>query len=199
MKRFTGLIGFLVLCIGCASFTVNYDFDQEFDFFSIKTYNWLPIPEKAQINELAVKHVKFAVNNEMKAKGFQMTSENPDVLIALHGGKEKKVDVQEWGYTYGDYNYHHWGPYHPWGFDRDTVAPPLPPGPSFRDYSEYRRGTDTYEYEVGTLIIDIVDAKKKELIWRGTGTGIIDPGKTSEQINEVVKKLLENFPPVKKK
>lgn len=198
MKRFIGLIGFLMLCIGCASLTVNYDFDQEFDFSSIKTYDWLPIPQKALINELAVKHIKFAVNNEMKAKGFQMASKDPDVLIALHGGKEKKVDVQEWGYTYGDYNYNYWGPHHPREFDHGAFAPPVIPGPSFRDYSEYRKGTDTYEYEVGTLIIDIVDAKKKELIWRGTGTGIIDPGKTSEQTNEVVKKLLENFPPVKK-
>jgi hypothetical protein len=51
---------------------------------------------------------------------------------------------------------------------------------------------------LGTLIIDIVDAEKKSLVWRGTAVGVVEPGRTMEQINETVKKMLANFPPVKK-
>jgi hypothetical protein len=47
-------------------------------------------------------------------------------------------------------------------------------------------------------VLDFVDAKKKELVWRGTASGVIDPGKTAEQINEVITKMLENFPPPKR-
>jgi len=150
------------------------------------------VPEKAEgiakTNELTTKHIKLAVNRELISKGLELRSENPDMLIALHGGKEKKVDVQEWGYAYGDRDYQYWG-YHP---------RPWVPEPMGRDI-EYRRGTDTYEYEVGTLIVDFVDAKTKSLIWRGRATGVVDPDIGSEKINEIIKKLLENFPPSKKK
>jgi hypothetical protein len=74
----------------------------------------------------------------------------------------------------------------------------MPVTPEGRDYFEYRRGVDTYEYEVGTLVLDFVDAKKKELVWRGTASGVIDPGKTAEQIDGIIAKLLDNFPPPKR-
>ena len=190
MKRCATIIGLLVLCFGCATINVTHDYDPEFDFSRVETYDWMPIPEKSQYNELTVKHIKLAVNRELGAKGLRMTSENPQMLIAIHGGKERRVDVQEWGYAYDDRNYQSWGTWH----RRD---PFLTPGGT--DRLEYRRGTDTYEYDVGTLIIDFVDAQKKSLIWRGTASGVVDPGKTAEQVNESVRRLLENFPPGVKK
>jgi hypothetical protein len=190
MKRCVGLIGFIILCFGCATLNVTYDYDPEFDFSRVETYDWMPIPEKSQFNELTVKHIKLAVNRELGTKGLRITSDNPQILIAIHGGKETRVDVQEWGYAYDDRAFRSWGAWH----RRD---PFLTPGGT--DRLEYRRGTDTYEYEVGTLIIDFVDASKKSLIWRGAASGVVDPGKTSEQVNESVRRLLENFPPGTKK
>jgi hypothetical protein len=76
---------------------------------------------------------------------------------------------------------------------------PYPADPHGRENIEYRRGTDTYEYEVGTLIIDFVDAKKKELIWRGIATGVVNPNITAEDIDRIVAKIMENYPPVIKK
>ena len=188
MKRYSGLVVFFLLVAGCATVDVSYDFDQQFNFTGIKTYDWLPLPEKTQWNELTLKHINYAVNNELQAKGLAMTSKNPDILIALHGGKEKRVDVQEWGYAFDDRNFYHGG-----HFPGRWRTDPFDTG-----YTEYRRGTDTYEYELGTLIIDIVDAEKKSLVWRGTAVGVVEPGRTMEQINETVKKMFVNFPPVKK-
>jgi Domain of unknown function (DUF4136) len=188
MKRFTILIGFLLFWAGCATFNVNYDFDPEADFSRFKTYSWLPPSEKSPINELTAKRIKIAVEKQLKEKGLTLTLENPDMLIIPSGGKEKRVDVQEWGYGHDDRDYTG-GTWYPRG---------LPGAPEGRDYFEYRRGVDTFEYEVGTLVVDFFDAKKRELVWRGTATGIIDPGNTAEQINEVITKMLANFPPPKK-
>jgi len=51
----------------------------------------------------------------------------------------------------------------------------------------------------GTLVIDIVDKAKKELIWRGLGTGVVqnysDHEKLQASIDEYVRKILNNFPP----
>jgi hypothetical protein len=188
------LIMGLVFAAGCAGMDVHYDFDREVNFALIQTYDWMSVPQKTKDNELTLKHIKSAVNKQLQAKGLNVTSNNPDVLIAVHGGKEKKVDVQEWGYAYRDRDYYNTGAYYPYMYP--TPYPVDPPG---RENIEYRRGTDTYEYEVGTLIIDFVNAKKKELIWRGIATGVVDSNMTAEDIDRIVAKIMENYPPVIKK
>jgi len=184
----------LAFFTGCAALDVHYDFDREVDFALIQTYDWMSVPQKTQDNELTLKHIKSAVNKQLQAKGLTVTSDSPDVLIALHGGKEKKVDVQEWGYAYRDRDYYNTGSYYP-----HMYPTPYPVDPHGRENIEYRRGTDTYEYEVGTLIIDFVDAKKKELIWRGIATGVVDSNMTAEDVDRIVAKIMENYPPVIRK
>ena len=52
---------------------------------------------------------------------------------------------------------------------------------------------------VGTLAIDMVDAKTKQMAWRGLGTKEIDtnakPDKREENINKAVEKIFRNYPP----
>ena len=189
MLRYGILMLSLFLFAGCASFDVNYDYDQTVDFASIKTFDWMPVFTKPWGNELTVKHIKRAVDNQLEAKGLRMSSAHPDILIALHGGKKKKIDVQEWGYAYRDNDFYHSGPFY---------RRPFYGEPFGRDSVEYRRGTDTYEYEVGTIILDFVDTGKKELIWRGMATGVVGTDMTPEEINTIVAKILINYPPPKK-
>ncbi len=58
---------------------------------------------------------------------------------------------------------------------------------------------DTYikEYELGTLVIDLVDVSANKLVWRGLANGIIT-GKQDDMektINEAVKAILSKYPP----
>jgi len=52
---------------------------------------------------------------------------------------------------------------------------------------------------MGTLVIDLADAKKGELAWRGMGVKEVNtqakPEKRDKSINEAVKKIFKNFPP----
>jgi hypothetical protein len=170
------------LIAGCASMSVNYDYDQRVNFATLKTYNWLPTPPKSEVNQLTIRNIEFAVGKQLQAKGLGMSEENPDFLIAVHVTKQTKVDTEQWGYAYGSGNFFHGGRYQRFGG-----------GPS--DY-EFRRGTDTYVYDIGTLIIDFVDPRTKELIWRGTATAEIDPSAPqTELVNKAVAGVLENFPP----
>ena len=167
------LMGFVVSC--STIYGVQYDYDKQADFKSLKTYDWMTVPEKADIDSLNVERVKKAVNAELQAKGLMMTSNNPDFLIAEHMGKKDKVQVTNWNYGYGSYGRYRGGGYG---------------GP---------RGTSTYEYEEGSLILDFVDAKSKKMIWRGVAKAQIDdtntPEKSEKLINEAVQEILKNFPP----
>ncbi len=166
------LMGFVVSC--STIYGVQYDYDKQADFESLKTYDWMTVPEKANINSLNVERVKKAVNAELQAKGLMMTSNNPDFLIAEHLGKKDKVQVTNWGYDYNRFD-RYWGEY---------------PGPV---------GVSIQEYEEGSLILDFVDAKSKKMIWRGIAKAVVNNVDTLEKkeklINEAVHEILKNFPP----
>ncbi|WP_350609356.1 DUF4136 domain-containing protein, partial [Pseudoalteromonas sp. 41-MNA-CIBAN-0057] len=54
-------------------------------------------------------------------------------------------------------------------------------------------------YEVGTLVIDIIDRESNQLIWRGAKDGRLKKKQTPSQreaaIKETVANILSNFPP----
>ena len=63
-------------------------------------------------------------------------------------------------------------------------------------YGYWYPSTNVYQYQEGTLIIDIVDREDKQLIWRGWATGVLeDRSRINDQINYSVQKLLRKYPP----
>jgi hypothetical protein len=167
---------FIGFTVSCSIYGVRYNYDQQTDFAEFKTFGWMQVPEKAGINSLVVQRVKNAVNAELKAKGLMMMSNNPDFLIVEHLGKKDKVQVMDWGYSYGAY-----GRYRRYGGKKGS------------------RRNSTSQYEEGILILDFVDAKSRKLFWRGTAKAQVQnvntPEKSEKIINAAVKKILKKYPP----
>jgi hypothetical protein len=157
----------------CSSIHVNADYDSKADFNQYKTYAFHKNGvDKAQISELDKKRILRAIDAELTRKGFTK-SENPDMLVNIFTKERERLDVNQfnagWGYGWG----WGWNPYF-WG------------GNTFVSSSTE-----------GTLYIDLIDAKKKELVWEGEGVGVLteNRAKKEEQINTFVTKILEQFPP----
>ena len=59
--------------------------------------------------------------------------------------------------------------------------------------------TEVSEYEQGTLVIDIVDAARNTLVWRGAGEARLrsdpTPDQISQRVREAVAEILGRFPP----
>jgi hypothetical protein len=176
------VLGMAVLA-GCSEYEIQHDYDVDSNFNAFKTYAWMPrtvtnasgsATTAIQSNTLLDKRIEGAVDAQMQAKGFVPNQENPDLLVVHHVGLKDKVDVTDWGYTYA-------GSY--WG-------------------GGLGRSVDVYQYTEGTLIVDLVNANNKQLVWRGSATGVVEPGRTPEQIearvNDVVRRIFENYPPKKK-
>ncbi|WP_372943662.1 DUF4136 domain-containing protein, partial [Shewanella sp.] len=55
------------------------------------------------------------------------------------------------------------------------------------------------EYEVGTMIVDLVDNKTGKLVWRGTVADTIrdqnTPQERAESINNAIGQVMMNYPP----
>ena len=164
----------LIIFTSCSSVKVYRDYDKNADFSQYKTFAFYkPGVDKVEISDLDKKRVLKSIEAELVAKGF-VKSETPDLLINFFTKSRAQVDVNTfnsgWGYGWG------WG-WNPWmwGGNQTSVT----------------RTTN------GTLFIDLIDAKKKELIWQGEGEGEIfrNQDKKEERIQEFVKKILEKYPP----
>ena len=158
--------------IACSPvYSVSYDYDENFRLFQISTYDWLPVPEQANMNNLDAERIKKAVNAELKAKGLVLRSKNPDILIAADIITKEKLRVMNWGYPYYD---PYWTYFGSWSLDYD-------------------------QYEEGTFVLNFLAPISKNLIWRGTAKVALDyantPEKRDELIKETMRKILQNYPP----
>ena len=184
--------------ISCSTiYNVQYDYDINVNFARLKTYDWLPIHEEADISSLDIKRIRNSVNSQLKTKGLKITSDNPDFLIVVHVGKEQKLNITNWGYGYWPYG-GYWGGYGYGPYGRSWRGYYGPYWGYWGGYWEPGR-VSIYEYEEGSLILDFVDAKTKELIWHGSAKAIVGNEKTPEErqkkIYETVQKILEKYPP----
>ena len=172
---------FAVICLvaGCgSSIQIDNDYDPDANFSSYKTYDWIPQQatatgnaQQAEIsNTLLDKRIKEAVNLQLSREGVTRSSNSPDLLVAYHAGIENKVDVTDWGYSYGSYYY---------GYPRRDVT--------------------VYQYQKGTLIVDLIEASSQELVWRGSAQATLldnpTPEKVAERINSAVGKMFNKYPP----
>lgn len=168
---------FLFILGACSSVRVNSDYDSKADFSQYKTYAFHKNGvDKVEISELDKKRILRAIDAELSKKGMTK-SENPDLLINIFTKEREKIDVTQynagWGYGWG----YGWNPYL-WG-GRTYVS----------------SNTE------GTLYIDLIDAKKKELVWEGKGIGYLTENREQKEkiINEFVAKILTQYPPNSKK
>ncbi|CAM4078637.1 MULTISPECIES: DUF4136 domain-containing protein [Flavobacterium] len=170
MKKIN-LIPVLLLFVlaSCSSVRVNADYDKKAEFGKYKTYAYLKSSiDKAEISDLDKKRILRSIDEEMSAKGFSK-SENPDMLLSIFTKERERIDVyNNVGFGWG------WNPY--WGMNSSSVS----------------------RTPEGTLFIDIVDAKTKEMVWQGEGTGYLTKNthKKDERTHQFVSKILEQYPPV---
>lgn len=150
---------------------VTYDFDKTANFSKFKTYAWIPGTNLA--DELNHKRVVSAVDTQLAAKGLAKIekSASPDVLVAYHATFDKALQIT--GFSSG------WGGYR-FGGNRTGSA-------------------RAEEILVGTLAVDIVDARTKTIVWRGIATKDIDVNANGDRreknINRAAEKLFKNYPP----
>ena len=163
---------------------VRYDFDKDKDFSKYKTYKWVPIKGADQPDELTAKRIMTAVDTELATKGLTKTdSDNADLLIGYQTalGTEKQYTSYNTGWGYGP----GWGGgWYGGGMSSTTTS-----------------GSTSTIY-VGQLGLDMYDAAKKDLVWRGVASKTIDPkakpDKQQKNIDKAVAKLMKNYPPKKK-
>ena len=88
------ILGFLVLFAACARTvevptTVIYDYNINFDFTKLKTYDLSPTPTTVGIEHLMMERIRTAIDTQLQAKNLKKAPGNPDFLISIYGVRSK--------------------------------------------------------------------------------------------------------------
>jgi hypothetical protein len=172
------LLVVLFVTASCSSISVVADYDTTTDFSQYKTFAFYKKGiEKVDISDLDKRRILKDIEAELLAKGLTK-SETPDLLVNIFTKSRRQVDIFNNNFYGGFYGgYFGW---YPWYY-----------GPNF--------GMQVTEYTEGTLFIDLIDAKKKDLVWQGIGSGGLttngDVAKKEQRIQEFVNQMLAQYPP----
>ena len=172
-KLFAVAVALLFVSAGASAQDVKTDFDKDANFSAIKTFS-VKIGTSWN-NQISEKRVTDEIAETLSAKGWKQVDANPDALVLLHGATEKQKSLNTfYSGGYGGYGYR--------GFGMGGMGTAT---------------TTTSEYLIGTLVVDIFDAKSKALVFRGTASDEISdkPEKNVKKLDKASNKMFKDFPP----
>jgi uncharacterized protein DUF4136 len=180
----------LFLLVSCTTVNVSSDYDKGTDFTVYKTYAFYKKGiDKVEISDLDKRRILRAIDAELTTKGMVKTDNDPDLLVNIFTKSREKIDVYNNAY-YGWYPWYYGYGYGYGGFYGGYGG--FGPGYGF-GYNNVSTSTE------GTLFIDLIDARRKELAWQGIGTGILSYSKNIDKkvarINEIVGQIMLAYPP----
>jgi Domain of unknown function (DUF4136) len=177
-RGFQAFLIVLLVSLGAQAQKVNVSYDKALDFSKFKTYAWAPLG--AVGHPMLAADVVGAIDEQMKAKGLQLTADNPDLVIHIYGS----ID-QESSLTSNDPLYNATGGIPP--FDPSAFGPAL----------SGTWGNTTITIHAGQLVVDILDVSAKRLVWRGMARDNLsanNPKKLESQVNTAIAKMFKQYP-----
>ena len=170
-------VGVLAVLLGsCSSVSYVTDWDTHYDFSRAQSFAWYELPERPNRgtpapapNAFVAARIRSAVTSELGLKGLKSAEPGEtDFLVTYHITLQQHMQVYSSGWGY---------PYHGglgWG------------GGGFSSARMVTRGT---------LIVDILDSKKRTLVWRGIAEGAFKkPNPSEADVAKIVSRLLAEFP-----
>jgi Domain of unknown function (DUF4136) len=193
MRTTRALIGFAVslasLVATAALAQDSYDYSRNTNFATIKTFGFKYTPPMAPVAEktttydspLVKERTNSAIAAQLEMRGMRRDDQHPDVYVVTH--RTYQIEYTYYGPTYA------WGPYY-----SGYRAPYY--GGGWDGYNGWNG--NVYQEMLGTLTIDIEDARGGALLWRGIETKHVHqtskPEKRDKRVVDEVAEVFKHFP-----
>lgn len=122
-------------------------------------------------DQLIDQDIKRAVDEQLAQKGLTKVEKNGDLQVIYHAAMHEDLSINLFG-------------------------------SGFRGYGGWEDGSvqgQTSTIPTGTLVVDLYDPARKQLIWRGDASKTIDlkkdPDKNYKNLQKAMAKLFKNYPP----
>ncbi|MVW73665.1 DUF4136 domain-containing protein [Bordetella sp. 15P40C-2] len=158
--------------------TIRSDYDHSANFAQYHSFGFMsPLgTDKAGYTTLLTERLKTATRSQMEMRGYVFTEQSPDLLVNFNAKLQQKTEV-----TPG-------------------MPMPMPMGPYYGyragfygGWPGYGWGNDVFQYTEGTLNIDLIDARRKQLVWEGVSTGMVNNPATADSLQNVAEEVAQIF------
>lgn len=164
----------------CTTIDVKTDYDPSVDFGRFRSFTFAGLTDLNQggvlNNSLTRKRIETIIARALVQKGLQQVAldEHPDLLVHYWVGIKEKQRIESTGPAMGAYG-----------------------GRAGYGWGMGYSGVTTYEYKEGTLITDLVEPAKKELVWRATMVANVEDTaqENVELVEKAIAKAYKDFPP----
>src|SRR6266852_6861861 len=126
------------------------------------------------VNSISNRALRADLVQGFENRGYVL-SDSPDFAVAYYASTKDKLDVSYFDYGYSYYP-RWWGGMGPgWAAANPMVT----------------------QYTEGTVIVDVIDPKTKELLWRGQGVAAVSDNEAQyeQDLMKTVTAILARFPP----
>lgn len=175
---------------GCSEYQYYAIQSNKASFNKYRTFAWLPAPDSSRYyNDIVDEKIKDEVTAGLEKRGLLLQTGRPDLLVRYTIQVKDRVRtynspayVYSPGIIYRGVARNRYGRYFYYSFGR-----PFP---------VYVAG-DIVEvpYKEGTLIIDLIEHRDHQVIWRGYGIGdVVNPEQATSDIPAVVEGILKRLP-----
>jgi hypothetical protein len=177
------LLSFLLVagcCLGAQAQKIHVVYDKQLNFSQFKTFAWAP--HGAVAHPMLAANIVGAIEDELKQRGLQKVeiNANPGLIIQVYGS----IDQDSTLYS-NDPLYNATGGIPP--FDPSFSGPML----------TGMYGNTTVTIHKGQLVVDLLDAANKKLVWRGMSQQNLaahNPNKLVSQVNTAISKMFKQYP-----
>lgn len=180
---------FAVVLGSCAETGVTSTYDPAVDFSTLKSYAWMPAQKEGsghpRVDDVALDAtIRAAVDRELEARGCKKRAEDrADFLVGYAAlvtrQKEERIIGSRQVYSATDVHSRYVD--------------------SGRELAVRNREIQVIDFHQGSLILSFHDPGSMRVVWRATGTVIVDfeadPAESAKKVDELVRQLLGHFPP----
>ncbi|MEO8886053.1 MAG: DUF4136 domain-containing protein [Mucilaginibacter sp.] len=199
-------LGMIVLVISGLSSCTSYNYYvaglNRTNLSNYRSFAWMPMGNEdnnsKDNNMVADAKIKDAATQALVGKGLKLQQRNPDLLISYStqvGRGTRTYYYPSYGYDWGGYPGfgfglgYGWGGWDAWGYRPYYYAY----GDPFMYGGALSMGKE--HYKEGTIIIDLIDRRTRQVVWRGFGVGEVhhNPQKDVDDLPKVVNGVLEQL------
>ncbi len=173
------LFGLLTACASGPD--IRTDYDPSADFSSYRTFSFVQPLATAQAGytTLLTERLKQAVRVQMEARGYVLNDQSPDLLVNFYTQTRLRTDYvapppMPWGNYYYGYRAGYYG-----------------------GWSGYAMAPQVIQYTLGILNVDLIDAKRRQLVWEGISTSVVDDlqqATSAVEVSTIVNAIFERYP-----
>jgi len=198
MKKIIIIIPLIFIFLSsCNSWKFAAEYNHDVDFSTYKTFgllSWDPHNDKV-MSKLTKEQMLLSIKAELEARGYVYQKNDADLQVSVFAVVEEKTSYSAYSDHYAGYN----------GYGAVSIGVGIGVGSGgtsagvgvvgYGSPAMYPYTAVTHDYNVGTVVVDLLDHSKKVIVWQGVATGRIDHNEATEkEVRDGIGRLFQTLP-----